>query len=483
MIFDLERRKTSGTIIKVLGVGGGGSNAVTHMFKQNIVGVDFAICNTDAQSLELSPVPTKIHLGPELTKGLGAGSKPDVGKHACEESIGEIQKYLTEDCKMLFVTAGMGGGTGTGAAPVVARAAKEMGILTVGIVTLPFSFEGPARIRHGIDGLLELKKQVDALVVVSNDKLRLIHADMPIRTAFAHADNVLTTAARGIAEIITRPGYINVDFEDVNTVLRQSGVAIMGIGFAEGEARAQAAVDQALASPLLEDNVISGAQNILLNITSGKNDPTMEEIDRITQFVQAEAGDQANLIWGTAYDESLEEGLAVTVIATGFQETAIGALSAHGKPVKQVVDLNAKGTRPNVGPGRPSNTHQQNVVPPADVVSPRVQRYEQAVQYRAQVLNDMHRDEAREQHASQQHANQQRDQHTPRVHPNEPVPPSNLDDLAHLEREPAYLRYRRMRGKSPSQQYPSQQPSRTVVDQHGEPRLGAESPWLYEKPD
>ncbi len=477
MIFDLERRKTSGTIIKVLGVGGGGSNAVTHMFKQNIVGVDFAICNTDAQSLELSPVTTKIHLGPELTKGLGAGSKPDVGKHACEESIAEIQKYLTEDCKMLFVTAGMGGGTGTGAAPVVARVAKEMGILTVGIVTLPFSFEGPARIRHGIDGLLELKKQVDALVVVSNDKLRLIHADMPIRTAFAHADNVLTTAARGIAEIITRPGYINVDFEDVNTVLRQSGVAIMGIGFAEGEARAQAAVDQALASPLLEDNVISGAQNILLNITSGKNDPTMEEIDRITQFVQAEAGDQANLIWGTAYDESLEEGLSVTVIATGFQETAIGALSAHGKPQKLVVDLNGKSTRPNVGPGRPS--HNNDVTPSADVMSPRVKRYEKSVQDRAKVLNEMHREEARE-----QQAREPRDPYSaPRSPQAEPVPPSNLDDLAHLEREPAYLRYRRMRGKTPSQQYPSQQPSRTVVDQHGEPRLGAESPWLYEKPD
>ncbi len=480
MIFDLERRKTSGTIIKVLGVGGGGSNAVTHMFKQNIVGVDFAICNTDAQSLELSPVPTKIHLGPELTQGLGAGSKPEIGKHACEESIAEVQKYLTDDCKMLFVTAGMGGGTGTGAAPVVARVAKEMGILTVGIVTLPFSFEGPARIRHGIDGLLELKKQVDALVVVSNDKLRLIHADMPIRTAFAHADNVLATAARGIAEIITRPGYINVDFNDVNTVLRQSGVAIMGIGFAEGEDRAQAAVDQALASPLLEDNVISGAQNILLNICSGKNDPTMEEIDRITQFVQAEAGDQANLIWGTAYDESLDEGIAVTVIATGFQESAIGALSGRTAPSKQVVDLNSKGARPNVGPGRPSNSQQQNVTPPAaDVVSPRVKRYEDAMQYRANVMNEMSRDEAREQ---QSHL-PPRDTYAARPHPNEPVPPSNLDDLAHLEREPAYLRYRRMRGKAPSQQFPSQQPSRTVVDQHGEPRLGAESPWLYEKPD
>ena len=471
MIFDYEKQTSNNTIIKVLGVGGGGSNAVTHMFKQNIVGVDFGICNTDAQALELSPVPTKIHLGPELTKGRGAGNKPDTGRAACEESIAEIQKYLADDCQMLFVTAGMGGGTGTGAAPVVARVAKELGILTVGIVTLPFSFEGPKRIRFAVDGLMELKKNVDAIVVVSNDKLQLIHADMPIRVAFAHADNVLTTAARGIAEIITRPGYLNVDFEDVNTVLRQSGVAIMGIGYAEGEERAQLAVDQALASPLLEDNKINGAQNILLNICSGSKDLTMDEIDRITQFIEAEAGEQADLIWGTAFDETLEEGISVTVIATGFEESAIGALSGQRKSAKTVIDLNAP-------KGRGATVPQEPQRPEADRMAPRVKRYEQVVGYRDRVLNDMNRAPAARE--------------TPAPRETYPIdasaaggdtPPSNLDDLANLEREPAYVRYRRLRAKQPSQHYPQHQPSRTVVDEHGEARLGAESPYLYEKPD
>ena len=471
MNFAFEKQNPRNAIIKVLGVGGGGSNAVTHMFKQNIVGVDFAICNTDAQALELSPVPTKIHLGPELTKGLGAGSKPEVGRNACEESIAEIEAYLDTDCKMLFVTAGMGGGTGTGAAPVVARVAKDLGILTVGIVTLPFSFEGPKRITYGIEGLLELKKQVDALVVVSNDKLSLIHADMGLQQAFAHADNVLTTAARGIAEIITRAGYINVDFEDVNTVLRNSGVAIMGTGTAEGEDRSQLAVDQALASPLLEDNKISGAQNILLNISIGSKDLTMVEIDRITNFVQAEAGDQANLIWGSAFDETLEEGISVTIIATGFEESAIAALSGAKKPQKEVVDFGAPKTRARNAAPAPGVTE-----PNPDAASTGAERYKRTLERRARVVNDMHRESsAREQ--------------APAPEPfraaaslGNPTPPNDPSDLAHLEREPAFLRYKRLRTK-PSQQFPAQQPSRTVIDEHGEARHGAESPYLYEKPD
>ncbi len=476
MIFDLERRRNNGTIIKVLGVGGGGSNAVTHMFKQNIVGVDFAICNTDAQALELSPVPTKIHLGPELTAGRGAGSKPEIGRHACEESVSEIQKFLSNDCQMLFVTAGMGGGTGTGAAPIVAKVAKELNILTVGIVTLPFTFEGRTRIRNGIEGLMELKKHVDALVVVSNDKLRLIHADMPMRNAFAQADNVLSTAARGIAEIITRPGYVNVDFEDVNTVLRESGVAIMGIGYAEGEGRAQSAVDQALSSPLLEDNNINGAQNILLNICSGSTDVTMDEIDQITQFVQEEAGMEANLIWGTCFDDALEDGISVTVIATGFQDSAIQAISGNSRPTKQVVDLKPQAPsvpqRPVARPQQPQDNNHVEF----EHLHPRVDQYNRSLQYRQEVARDM-----------QNSANQQLppDQpYTPRSGGyNEPVPPSDADDLANLEREPAYLRYRRMRNQRTPQQLPNQQPSRTVVDQHGEPRLGGENPWLYDKAD
>ncbi len=317
MLFDLP--KDESPIIKVLGVGGGGSNAVTHMFKQGIVGVDFAICNTDAQAMELSPVPTKLQLGPNLTEGRGAGSKPNVGKLACEESIEDVKRYLENNCKMLFVTAGMGGGTGTGAAPIIAKTAREMDILTVGIVTLPFTFEGRRRASQGKEGLAELKKNVDTLIIISNDKLRQIYGNLSISDAFGEADNILTTAAKGIAEIITVPGYVNVDFEDVNTVMRESGVAIMGTASAEGEDRAKTAVDSALHSPLLEDNDIRGAEHILLNITSGTKEVTMDEIFEITEFVQEEAGYGTDLIWGNCYDETLGDKISVTVIATGFE--------------------------------------------------------------------------------------------------------------------------------------------------------------------
>jgi cell division protein FtsZ len=317
MLFDLPKDEPS--IIKIIGVGGGGSNAVTHMYKQGIVGVDYAVCNTDAQAMELSPVPVKIQLGYGLTEGRGAGSKPDVGKRACLESIEDIKAFLEDGTKMVFITAGMGGGTGTGAAPILAKTAQEMGILTVGIVTLPFTFEGRVRVTNGYDGLDELRKNVDCLVVISNDKLRQIHGNLSISQAFSQADNILCTAAKGIAEIITVPGYVNVDFEDVNTVMRNSGVAIMGTASVEGEGRARRAVDEALNSPLLEDNNIHGAQNILVNITSGTREATMDEIFEITEFVQREAGENANLIWGNCYDERLGEKLSVTIIATGFE--------------------------------------------------------------------------------------------------------------------------------------------------------------------
>jgi cell division protein FtsZ len=317
MMFDLPRDESP--IIKVIGVGGGGSNAVTHMYNQGIVGVDFAICNTDSQAMEISPVPTRIQLGPNLTEGRGAGSKPDVGKRACEESIEEVKQYLTNNCKMLFITAGMGGGTGTGAAPIIAKTAQEMGILTVGIVTLPFTFEGRRRTSQGMQGLADLKNSVDTLIVVSNDKLRQIHGNLSLSDAFSQADNILSTAAKGIAEIITVPGYVNVDFEDVNTVMRSSGVAIMGTASAEGDDRAKRAVDDALHSPLLEDNDIRGAQHILLNITSGNKEVTMDEIFEITEFVQEEAGYGTDLIWGNCFDEKLGDKLSVTVIATGFE--------------------------------------------------------------------------------------------------------------------------------------------------------------------
>ena len=336
MIFDLPKNESP--IIKVLGVGGGGSNAVNHMFNQGIVGVDFAICNTDSQAMDQSPVPTKIQLGPELTEGRGAGSKPAVGKLACEESIEEVRRYLDNNCKMLFITAGMGGGTGTGAAPIIARTAKEMGILTVAIVTLPFTFEGRRRASQGLGGLNELKSQVDTIIIVSNDKLRQIYGNLSISSAFSQADNILTTAAKGIAEIITVPGYVNVDFEDVNTVMRESGVAIMGTASAEGDDRAKRAVDEALHSPLLEDNDIRGAQHILLNITSGQKEVTMDEIFEITEFVQEEAGYGTDLIWGNCYDENLGEKISVTVIATGFKHRNLdGKQEEHNR--RKIVSL------------------------------------------------------------------------------------------------------------------------------------------------
>jgi len=334
--------KGKSSIIKVLGVGGGGSNAVNHMYKQGIVGVDFAICNTDAQAMETSPVPIKIQLGPHLTEGRGAGSQPKVGKLACEESIQEIESFLSDNCKMLFITAGMGGGTGTGAAPIVARTAREMGILTVAIVTLPFMFEGKKRTSQGSEGLESLKQEVDTLIVISNDRLKEIHGNLSISAAFAEADNILTTAAKGIAEIITVAGYVNVDFEDVNTVMRGGGVAIMGTAAEEGEHRAKRAVDMALHSPLLEESNIRGAQHILLNITSGKKEVTMEEIFEITEFIQDEAGQATNLIWGNCYDESLGNKLSVTIIATGFEKNdqlRVSNITGNTVAEKHVVGL------------------------------------------------------------------------------------------------------------------------------------------------
>ena len=342
MIIDFPQGESP--IIKVIGVGGGGSNAVNHMYEQGIVGVDFAICNTDHQAMELSPVPTKVQLGPNLTEGRGAGSKPNVGKLACEESIEEIRKYLDNNCRMVFITAGMGGGTGTGAAPIIARTAREMNILTVGIVTLPFTFEGRRRATNGMEGLQELKDNVDTLIVISNDKLRQIHGNLNLSDAFSKADNILTTAAKGIAEIITVAGYVNVDFEDVNTVMRDSGVAIMGTASADGDDRARVAVDQALHSPLLEDNDIRGANHILLNITSGTREVTMDEIFEITEFVQEEAGYGTDLIWGNCFDEALGDKISVTVIATGFGDKK--AANRSIAPERQVVHLDEQKEKP-----------------------------------------------------------------------------------------------------------------------------------------
>ena len=339
MSLEFDFKKRDGSIIKVIGVGGGGGNAVASMFKQGIKGVDFAVCNTDIQALENSPVETQIQLGPNLTDGRGAGSKPEVGKQACVESIDDIKRFLDDGTKMVFITAGMGGGTGTGAAPVVAKAAKEMGILTVAIVTLPFKFEGNRRQRYALEGLEELKANVDAYLTISNDRLSKIYGNLKLSEAFAQADNILTTAAKGIAEIITVPGYINVDFEDVNTVMRGSGISIMGSGLAEGEERARRAIDEAMNSPLLEDNDIRGAQHILLNITSGKKEVTMQEVAEITDYVQEEAGYGTNIIWGNCHDDSLGEQLCVTLIATGFRDNTTGNDVTKTKETKVRVPL------------------------------------------------------------------------------------------------------------------------------------------------
>lgn len=321
MKFDLPKDRSS--IIKVLGVGGGGSNAVTHMHSQGITGVDFIICNTDQQALEMSSVPNKVQLGATLTEGRGAGSIPEVGKNSAIETIDEIKEILGKGTQMVFITAGMGGGTGTGAAPIIAEVAREMGILTVGIVTIPFAFEGKRRKQQADLGLEELRQNVDTLLVICNDRLREMYGNLKISDAFAKADDILTTAAKGIAEIITVAGYVNVDFEDVRTVMQNGGTAIMGSAAASGEERATKAVSQALASPLLNDNDINGAKYILLNICSGDDEISMDEVDEITDYIQSETGFTADLIWGNGKDESLEDKISVTIIATGFGKNNI----------------------------------------------------------------------------------------------------------------------------------------------------------------
>jgi cell division protein FtsZ len=318
MKFDLPKEQAS--IIKVIGVGGGGGNAVNFMYEQGIKDVDFVVCNTDAQQLAISPVPVKIQLGTSLTEGRGAGAIPEVGKNAAIENIDQIREILSKNTKMVFITAGMGGGTGTGAAPVIAKLAKDMGILTVGIVTIPFAFEGRRRKEQADRGLEEMRDSVDTLLVINNERLREMYGNLGINNAFTYADNVLATAARGIAEVISVTGIINIDFNDVNTVMRDSGVAIMGQAQAEGEDRARKAVESALASPLLNDNDITGAQYVLLNITYGAKEVLMDEISDITDYIQDEAGSTADVIWGHAYDEKLGDKLGITIIATGFQK-------------------------------------------------------------------------------------------------------------------------------------------------------------------
>lgn len=314
--FDLPKNQSN--VIKVIGVGGGGSNAINHMFKQGIKGVDFVVCNTDSQALQNSPVPNKIQLGVDLTEGLGAGANPEVGQQSALESIEDIEKMLDTNTKMIFITAGMGGGTGTGAAPVIAQLAKERDILTVGIVTIPFQFEGKVRSEQALAGVERLRKQVDSLIVINNNKLREVYGNLGFKAGFSKADEVLATASRGIAEVITHHYTQNIDLKDAKTVLSNSGTAIMGSAIASGDNRAKDAIIDALDSPLLNDNKISGAKNVLLLIVSGTSEITIDEIGEINDHIQAEAGYNANIIMGVGEDESLGDSIAVTIIATGF---------------------------------------------------------------------------------------------------------------------------------------------------------------------
>ena len=316
--FQFDMPKNQSNVIKVIGVGGGGSNAINHMFSQGINGVDFVICNTDSQALDSSPVPNKIQLGVTLTEGLGAGANPEIGEQSAVESMEDIKAMLTTNTKMLFITAGMGGGTGTGAAPIIAKMAKDLNILTVGIVTIPFEFEGKMRNQQANIGVERLRDNVDSLIVINNNKLRDVYGNLGFKAGFSKADEVLATAARGIAEVITHHYTQNIDLRDAKTVLSNSGTAIMGSASASGTNRASEAISKALDSPLLNDNKIKGATNVLLLIVSGLEEITIDEIGEISDFIQSEAGHGANIIMGVGDDESLEDSIAITVIATGF---------------------------------------------------------------------------------------------------------------------------------------------------------------------
>jgi cell division protein FtsZ len=316
------------SIIKVIGVGGGGGNAVNHMYRQGITDVSFVVCNTDNQALAKSPVPTKIQLGADTTEGLGAGGKPEVARRAAEESIDKIQDILNDNTKMVFITAGMGGGTGTGASPIVAKAAHDMGILTVGIVTIPFAFEGNMKIRQALEGVAALSEHVDAILVINNEKLKQIYPDLELSNAFAKADDVLTNAAKAIAEIITVPGYINTDFADVYSIMKDGHVAIMNTGYASGENRISKAIEDALNSPLLNTSDVSGASKILLSLYCSNSDQIrMEEVEQIHEFM-SKVGENVQVIWGASFDEELKDRVKITLIATGFEVSDIPGMPA-----------------------------------------------------------------------------------------------------------------------------------------------------------
>jgi len=353
------------SIIKAIGVGGGGSNAVNHMFRLGIEGVEFYVCNTDIQALAQSPIPAanQIILGQHLTSGLGAGAKPEIGKNAALESKEDIRNLLSGNTRMVFITAGMGGGTGTGAAPIIAEVAKSLGILTVGIVTMPFQFEGKPKEQRAEDGLAELKKHCDAVLVVVNNKLKDVYGKATLREAFSQADNVLATAAKAIAEIITTESEINVDFEDVRTTLAESGTAVMGIGIAEGDNRAQKAAEMALMSPLLNNTDIRGAKRVLFHVTADVDTFMMEELDEITSYIQQRTGEDCEVIFGVKYENSVGKKVIVTIIATGFDGTSKEKKAEYKQ---QIIDLETQKKTLRHNTTNPLPQYAERIIPADD---------------------------------------------------------------------------------------------------------------------
>ncbi len=367
--FSFDMQKGSSSIIKVIGVGGGGNNALKYMYERGIHGVDFVICNTDAQTLDNNPVSNKVQLGLSMTEGLGAGADPEVGEKAAIESIDDIKAAVGQNTKMVFITAGMGGGTGTGAAPVIAKVAKEMGILTVGIVTVPFSFEGKRRLEQAEIGLQKLKDNVDSLIVINNDKLRQLFGNLGFKQGFSKADEVLTNAAKGMAEVITGYFDVNIDFRDAKSVLQNSGTALMSTGIASGENKAEEAVKKALDSPLLNDNKITGAKNVLLLIRSGNEEATMDEIGIINDYIQKEAGNTADIIFGVGNDEELGDSISVLVIATGFSKDNIKNTGITERVNYRLTDSPVKKHRESPFKSRAEREEQESNQTPKNILS------------------------------------------------------------------------------------------------------------------
>ncbi len=475
MNFDLPPERSS--VIKVIGVGGGGSNAVNHMFKKGIQDVNFIVCNTDAQALHNSPVAVKLQLGDELTEGRGAGGKAEIGREAALESIDRIKEVLSSNTNMIFITAGMGGGTGTGAAPVIASAAKEMGILTVAIVTIPFRFEGPERINQAIDGINELKDHVDSLLVINNEKLREIYGNLTVSKSFEKADDVLAIAARGIAEIITVHGYINVDFADVQTVMSNSGVAIMGSATSTGEERARLAIEEALTSPLLNNNDIEGARSVLLNITSGSEEITMDEVSEITDYVVSATSRDTTLIWGIGNDESLGEQISVTIIATGFRMNSIPELYV-GKKQKHFVPLR------DSGKDAESKEERSNAVPHQGSLSFGVKDKEDSEEYILMEQSEESDPESREKKLADR-VRSLRETHE-KLKERGYLSSSGDDEIEELENVPAYVRKKipiDQQKHSDDQEVSRYRLTDEQGDDEGGPKLRPDNSYLHDNVD